>query len=379
MQLDGLFTTDSEAATEKAITTNSFRADNKPYLIVSYGLGRDRTALLIKLATLGIRPDLILFCDLGAEKSASYAYLPLMNAFLKSVGFPPITVIRLNRKRDSDFEAHLFRLGIFASFNYGKSHACSATWKLDAQDDFLKTYEPVIKAKREARRIIRAVGFELGEERRIKDAKQSEETETADALNCGQRSSSAFAVRKDSEYLTWYSLIEWKMDFDAVLDTIWKSGLPICPKSSCYFCPAMRPEETADLAVQEPHLFFKGLVLERIAQRNKIVPHKHRVQGLRFGAKWSDYAFAAPYLARIDKIIDLFQLDRALEDGEKSTKSVGWKKKAARVELFRALFVNADNLSRFMNNEMDLTIYEKKVQEINLMDIGERQMALPID
>lgn len=371
MPLDGLFT-DSETPAEP-ITIDSFRTADKPYLIVSYGLGRDSSALIFKLAEFGVRPDLIAFCDLGGEKLESYAYLPVMNAYLKSIGFPEVTVIRLKRARDSDFEAHLFRLGIFASFNYGKSHACSATWKCDAQDAFLASYQPVIEAKRSGRKIVRAVGFEAGEERRIKDVKKAESKS-----DCSDRSFSAFAVRADSPYITWYPLIQWHLDFDGVLDTIWKSGMKMMPKSSCYFCPAMRPEETADLAEKEPHLFFKGLVLERIAQRNQIVPHIKRVQGLRFGAKWSDYEYAAPFLPYIDRVIDFFGLDRALDDAEKSRKSVAWKKKAARVELFRACFANADNLRDFLSGAMDMTCYAEKVREINRMDTGERQIRLPL-
>ena len=37
--------------------------------MVAYGLGVDSTAMLIGLAQRGIRPDLILFADVGGEKA----------------------------------------------------------------------------------------------------------------------------------------------------------------------------------------------------------------------------------------------------------------------------------------------------------------------
>src|SRR5580658_8213180 len=63
-------------------------------LVVCYGAGRDSTALLVGLWQRGIRPDLILFADVGAERQATYDFIPVMNRWLKSVGFPEITVVR---------------------------------------------------------------------------------------------------------------------------------------------------------------------------------------------------------------------------------------------------------------------------------------------
>jgi hypothetical protein len=69
-----------------------FNANGSPEkrepLVVCYGAGRDSTALLVGLWLRGIRPDLILFADVGAEKQATYDYLAIMNRWLKSVGFP---------------------------------------------------------------------------------------------------------------------------------------------------------------------------------------------------------------------------------------------------------------------------------------------------
>src|SRR5690242_16284190 len=58
-----------------------------PPLVVSHGLGVDSTAMILGFVERGIRPDLILFADTGSEKRSTYAYLPVMNAYLAEVGF----------------------------------------------------------------------------------------------------------------------------------------------------------------------------------------------------------------------------------------------------------------------------------------------------
>ena len=63
-------------------------------LVVAYGMGVDSTAVLVRFAQLGIRPDLILFADVGGEKAETYAYLETINAFLEAHGMPQVTVHR---------------------------------------------------------------------------------------------------------------------------------------------------------------------------------------------------------------------------------------------------------------------------------------------
>jgi hypothetical protein len=358
--------------TVQPITLDSFYTDDKPFLIVSYGLGRDSTALLIKLAQLGIIPNIIIHADTGAEKEATYAYLPIINAYLRSVGFPEITIVKLQRNRDRDFETHLLRLGVFGSLTYG-SHKCSATWKIDAIEAYLKTRRDVIEAKREGRTIVRAIGFEAGEEYRAdrhdKKKKEREENSCKDG--------GAFVLNEDSEYATWLPLIELGIDFDGVLDTIFNEGLPIPPKSSCYFCAGMREIEIYQLSQAEPHKFFRALVLERLAQRNKIVPHVGRVVGIAFGKKWSDYECADPYIEKVEEVIEFFQLDREFADGDKSRNATGWKLKKARVELFIECFKTPERLYQFMNGETDMTYYAAAIEEIKTMPGV--QMGLPLD
>src|SRR5436190_9107825 len=68
-------------------------------LVVAYGLGVDSTAMLIKFACRGVHPDLILFADTGGEKPETYAYLPVIQAYLSEVGFPPVTTVQYEPTR----------------------------------------------------------------------------------------------------------------------------------------------------------------------------------------------------------------------------------------------------------------------------------------
>lgn len=63
-------------------------------LAVCFGAGVDSTAMLVALRLAGIRPQVITFADVGAEKPETIAHVELMNALLASWGWPPISVCR---------------------------------------------------------------------------------------------------------------------------------------------------------------------------------------------------------------------------------------------------------------------------------------------
>ncbi len=56
------------------------------YVICSYGGGTNSTALLIECVKRGIRIDMILFADTGAEKPHTYSYVKYVSKWLVSRG-----------------------------------------------------------------------------------------------------------------------------------------------------------------------------------------------------------------------------------------------------------------------------------------------------
>lgn len=330
------------------ITLQSFlNEENKPFLMVCVGLGRDSLAVLIMLNKMGIRPELLIFADTGNEKPSTYNYIPILRNWLAENSFPDLTIVKAPRTRDQTLESMCLRLGVFPSISYRSSHRCSVQWKIEAINHFLDSYEPVISAKQEKRSIVRAIGFEAGEEYRARRADKNAVKVTKDAAGC--KKTTAFALSPDEGYISFFPLIEEGIDFDGVLDLIIEAKLPIPPKSACFMCAASKPDEIEQLAAAEPHLFFRSLVLERVAQRNKVNVHTS-IQGLNFGKPWAEMECAAPYLDRLDEVIELFDLDRTIADGIPSSKNQTWRPKAYRVELFRQAFATKEQLTAFMQN-----------------------------
>ncbi|MGW1440312.1 phosphoadenosine phosphosulfate reductase [Streptomyces griseus] len=61
------------------------------------------------------------------------------------------------------------------------------------------------------------------------------------------------------------------------------AGLPVPPKSSCYFCPFHRPETWHDMRRTEPELFEKSCQLEELLNERRDVLGKDHVYLTRFG------------------------------------------------------------------------------------------------
>ena len=79
--------------------------------MVSYGGGVNSTALLVGLHQHRIPVDLILFADAGAEHPHTYAYLNIMDRWLKDHGMPPITRVY---KTTRDGKRLTLETGVFA-------------------------------------------------------------------------------------------------------------------------------------------------------------------------------------------------------------------------------------------------------------------------
>jgi hypothetical protein len=229
-------------------------------LVVCYGAGRDSTALLVGLWQRGIRPDLILFADVGAEKQATYDYLAVMNRWLKSVGFPEITVVRYQPKNFKHWphyhtiEENILTNCALASIAYG-FHKCSAKWKIAPQRTFLKQWQPAKDCWSSGGKVRKAIGF---------DASPHELKRTN---RC-----STYAVQEEEDELfdLWFPLQEWGWDLSECIRQIVKVGLPIPSKSSCYFCTAMKPAELDDLAQKEPDKIKRIVVLEARAKQKHL-------------------------------------------------------------------------------------------------------------
>lgn len=225
-------------------------------LSVAYGLGVDSTAMLVGYWRRGIRPDLIIFSDVGAEREATYAYLPVINAWLRSVGFPEVTVVQYRAKNFKHWphyhsiEENILTNVSLPAIAYG-GHSCSSKWKIAPQDEFMEAWQTAREAWNAGVPVLRAVGFE------------DSPHEHKRAKRCA-----TFAVQDlDAEkYRAVFPLQEWGWDRARCVAEIKAAGLPVPSKSSCYFCTAMKPWEVVELT-REKHM--RIVILEaRTAKRH---------------------------------------------------------------------------------------------------------------
>jgi hypothetical protein len=200
----------------------------KAPLMLAYGLGVDSTAILVGLQQRGIRPDAILFADTKSEKRETYAYLPVIQDWLRKMDFPPVTVVEYRVKNFKHWPPYrglgenCLTNGTLPSLAFGFK-SCSLKWKVQPQNAWTDEWQPAIDCWAAGGRVRKMIGYDNG----AKDRK---------------RYSHAVGV-EDPKYDYWYPLIDWGLDREGCKDLIRSAGLPVPPKSACYFCPATQPAE----------------------------------------------------------------------------------------------------------------------------------------
>ena len=113
--------------------------------VVGYGGGTDSTAMLIGLWKNHIPVDLILFADPGGEQPHTYAYLEIMDRWLKEHDMPPITRVWYQEKSGQrlTLEQECLRSGTLPSIAYGRK-SCSLKHKVAPQERFCNQYQPCL-------------------------------------------------------------------------------------------------------------------------------------------------------------------------------------------------------------------------------------------
>jgi|SRR5215831_11810233 len=234
-------------------------------MVVAYGMGVDSTAVLVGLAKRGERPDLILFADTGSEKPETYAYLPTINAWLESVGFPLVTVVKNPRPKSGDksLGEACHRNGVLPSLAYN-GHTCSLVWKRDPQVAFVKKWQPAIDAWKRGELVTQLIGYDAG----TRDRKRCEKSYG--------KATPGFQNR--------YPLIEWGWDRERCEQEILAAGLPVPVKSACWFCPASKRSEVEWLAAFHPELAREAIDMERHA-----IEGGFKRKGLGISWSWAEH------------------------------------------------------------------------------------------
>lgn len=211
-------------------------------LVVCWGMGQDSTGLIVGLWERGIRPRLIITAEVGSERPQTDAFRPVFQDWLKSVGFPAVVSVRYQPRDYKHWPPYHTLLEncltnvTLPSLAYGY-HTCSAKWKIAPINKFIAGLTWANEWWLGGKRILKAIGFDDSprEHRRAK------------------RGCRTFAIQDDERerYELWFPLQEWRWTREQCAQAIRRAGLPVPPKSSCYFCPAMKPFEVDTLGKRE--------------------------------------------------------------------------------------------------------------------------------
>lgn len=79
-----------------------------------------------------------------------------------------------------------------------------------------------------------------------------------------------------------YPLLDLGLSRQDCGNIIHRAGLPVPPKSSCYFCPFHKPSHWAELRRDEPELFEKSVDLERLLNERRTTIGKDPVWFTRY-------------------------------------------------------------------------------------------------
>lgn len=218
--------------------------------IVSYGGGVQSTALLVLAAERRIDYPVFLFANVGDDSEH-----PATLEYVRNVAIPygaehgiEVTELQWVRKdgtiqtlRESIVNDHTadVKAPFFIADKNGKgtpgTRACTSRWKIE------------VVARR-----TRAMGATEENPAVVAIGISTDEVERANG-----RSQAKHETRS-------YPLLELGLDRNRCESVIAAAGLPVPPKSSCYFCPYHSMETWHRMARDEPELFDKAAELERI-------------------------------------------------------------------------------------------------------------------
>ncbi len=199
--------------------------------IVSYGAGVNSTALAVLLANEGRRIHLV-FADTGGEHEETYAALETMAGWAEKRGLP-LTIIRPpspyhipSKNRTVEDYCLAYRVIPLIGWRW-----CTWGWKRD----------PIAKWKRE----------------NAPDAPMH----IAIAADEAHR-----AVGED----VLYELVARQIGRPECKEIIRQEGLPVPPKSGCWFCPYQRWSQAMRLADMRPDLWERWLRMEAAVNARQV-------------------------------------------------------------------------------------------------------------
>jgi len=229
-------------------------------IVVSYGGGTNSTAMLINMVKHQLLPDEILFADTGGETHETYSFIKEFNDWLIQKNFPSIKVLKYQTKHGDilTLEQDCLNNNTIPPIAFGWK-TCSQKFKILPVNKYLKSTYP-------NETIQMWVGFDSSEEKRI-------------------------AANPNENFENYFPLIHWNWDRSKCIEVIKEAGLNLPGKSSCFFCPNMKPHEILRLP---DDLKERAIAIEKNA--TKLM----ELKGLGRNKSWTDLIHADRNQTKLD-------------------------------------------------------------------------------
>lgn len=242
------------------------------YTVWNWGLGVNSTAGIIETIRRGDRLDLVLSADTGGEKPETYEFRELFTNWLDKRGVAvdvatktPVKARVGNRKVPvapgttySTLEENCIVNKTLPSIAFGYK-SCSQKWKREPMDAWLRNLPSTVAQWAQGRPIVRLIGYDAGEPQRLAN------------------------LRDTDRELFRFPLVEWGWYREQCVAAIVAAGLPVPPKSACFFCPSSKKSEIVQLSKQHPDLYARSIAMEDNARE-----HLGTVVGLGRHFSWRD-------------------------------------------------------------------------------------------
>ena len=260
--------------------------------VASCGLGINSIAGIMEASDQGHVFDEILFANTGrgkklGERVVTYEYLhKYFNPWLVSHGQPKIKMLH-NYNEDGELITlyeECLKLNTLPAIVFGYK-TCSQRFKGGPQNKFLNNSNVAADTWAAGSRVTKWIFYDADEPGRAKDY-------------------------SDEKYEVRYFLIEQNWGRYECEEKIKQSGLPLPPKSSCKFCPSMKPYEIINLYETERIGFYEAIRLERNALQNGKLT---TIKGLGRDWSWWDLIVAYRYIGLYKRAMvkgTVFTLDK---------------------------------------------------------------------
>ncbi len=233
--------------------------------ILGYGGGVNTWALLLEATKRGIIFDYIFFADTGGERQATYEHMKYVNEWCTRNGQPQIIVVEKRdhqKQRLTLYDESIISAGL-PSAVYGYRN-CSQKHKKGPQDVYCNNDKVIQSCWANGFKVNKYLGFDADEDHRTG------------------------TDYSDEKYNYVYPLVDWNWGRFECVKSILDAGEPLPPKSSCTYCPSMKPWEIIELYLTERESFYLAVEMERNAAPNLI-----KIKGL--GRHWSWWEIIVAY------------------------------------------------------------------------------------